>query len=231
MMPRHISQCLVFATLLALAVPILHAQDTPQRLSPARNWGLSFTFYSQFREDYHSLPLRVVNMRGGKLSPNEKFKIEVTGLENRSNKSISYVEFAWYLFDNTDLNKLVDSGKSPLITLTLSPNENRTCEILVVHIEDIPFLQTNPKGTFMLEVGVAKIVYLDGSTWEAAASPGKFVHEKGPCTKSRFRDSDHAGSGFAAGCEARLRLAVADSEGPGLCPSFGLWPGSGHGGA
>jgi hypothetical protein len=179
----RVSRYLVVATLLALTAPLMRAQDASQdgraqRVSPTRNWGLAFTSYSQFREDYDSLPLRIVGTRGGKLSPNEKFRIEVTGLQNRSNKLISYAEFTWYLFDNTDLNHLLDSGKTDPIELTLSPNEARKWGIFVVNIEDIPFLKANPRGTFMLEVGVAKIAYSDGSTWEAAVNPGKFVHEK-----------------------------------------------------
>jgi hypothetical protein len=174
---NRISQFLVFATLLAFNAPLLRAQE-PQPISPKRNWGLAFTRYSQFREDFDSLPLRVVGMRGGKLSPNEKFRIEVTNLENRSNKSISYAEFSWYLFDNTDLNQLFDSGKTDPVEITLPPNEERKWHIFVLNIEDIPFLKNNPKGTFTLEVGVAKITYSDGSTWEPAVSPGKFVHEK-----------------------------------------------------
>ena len=171
----RVSQCLVLAALLAFITPVLVAQDAAQRISPPRNWGLAFTRYSQFREDFDSLPLQVVGVRGGKLSPAEKFRIEVTGVVNRSS-----AEFTWYLFDNTDLNHLRDSGKTSLAELTSSPNEIRKCEIFVVHIEDIPFLKNNPRGTFTLEVGVTKVTYSDGSTWEAAGTPGKFDYSKVP---------------------------------------------------
>ena len=176
---RHIYQLLAVVTLFAFITPLLHAQDAAaQRISPPRNWGLAFTRYSQFREDYDSLPLVVSGIRGGKLSPNEKFKIEVTSLENRTNKPISSVEFSWYLFDNTDLNHLFDSGKTTLVDLTAAPKDPQKLQLFVLNIEDIPFLQTNPRGTFTLEVGIAKIVYTDGLTWESAISPGRFVQEK-----------------------------------------------------
>jgi hypothetical protein len=175
---RHFSFLLALVTLLAFTAPLLRAQD-PQRVSPPRNWGLAFTRYSQFRADYDSLPVRVVHIRGGKLSPHEKFKIEVFGVSNRSNKSVTAAEFTWFLFDNTDLDKAVDSGKTGLTELALPPNEDRNCEILILHIEDIPFLRDkNPQGTFLLEVAVTKVTYSDGSTWEAAGTPGKFDHSK-----------------------------------------------------
>lgn len=172
---RHVNICLVLATLLAFNAPLLRAQDAQR---PVHNWGLAFTRYSQFRADYDSIPLRVVSVRGGKLSAKEKFKIEVSTLANRSDKPITHVEFTWYLFDNTDLDQLFDSGKSSLVELTLGPNEQKDCQIFVLNIEDIPFLKDNPKGKFTLEVGVTKIVYSDGTTWEGAAAPGKFVYEK-----------------------------------------------------
>lgn len=176
---RHISQCLALVTFFAVTTPLPRAQDAPaQRISPARNWGLAFTGYSQFREDYDSMPLRVEGIRGGKLSPNEKFKIEVTVLSNHSNKSVSGAEFTWYLFDNTDRDKVFDSGTTPLIELTISPRADQKREILVVNIEDIPFLKNNPRGTFLLEVGVAKVAFSDGTTWEAGVTPGKFDYAK-----------------------------------------------------
>jgi hypothetical protein len=173
---------LALATLLSFNAPLLRAQNaTAQRVSPPRNWGVAFTRYSEFRVDYDAFPLRVVNTSGGKLGPTEKFKIEVSSLWNRSKKSINAAEFTWYLFDYSDLDKAVDSGKTSLVELSLLPDEERACHILVVQIEDIPFLKDkNPHGGFLLEVGVTKVVYSDGSTWEAAGTPGKFDHSKAP---------------------------------------------------
>ena len=47
-----------------------------------------------------------------------------------------------------------------------------------MNIEDIPFLKNNPHGTFLLEVGVAKVAFSDGTTWEAGVTPGKFDYAK-----------------------------------------------------
>ena len=174
---RHLS-FLALLTVFAFSATITRAQDA-QRISPPRNWGLAYTLYSQFREGYDSLPVTITRLSGGKLSPHEKFKIWVSRLENRSTKAVTHAEFTWYLFDDNDLDKAVDSAKTGLVELALAPNEKRDCEILVLHIEDIPLLRDkNPLGTFRLEVGLTKITYSDGSTWEATGTPGKFVHSK-----------------------------------------------------
>jgi hypothetical protein len=177
---RHVSFAVVLVTLLAFTAPFGRAQDaSAQRVSPARNWGLAFTRYSDFREGADLLPVKVTGISGGKLSPDEKFKIEVTAILNRSLKSVTSAEFTWYLFDNTDLDKAVDSGKTPFSEVALSQNADQSVRILVLYIEDIPYLRDkNPHGTFLLEVAITKVVYDDGSTWEAAGTPGKFDHYK-----------------------------------------------------
>lgn len=175
----NLSFYLVLVALL-VSTAVVRAQDT-QRISPPRNWGLSFTMYSPFREGFDSLPVTVASLRGGKLSPHEKFKIEVTALSNRSGKSVTSAEFTWYLFENDDLDKAVDSGQTGFIDVALLPNEERKCEIIVLYIEDIPLLRDkNPPGVFRLEAGVTKVTYSDGSTWKAAAMPGKVDHSKVP---------------------------------------------------
>ncbi|HXQ69308.1 MAG TPA: hypothetical protein VN844_02425 [Pyrinomonadaceae bacterium] len=176
---RQISFALFLVTLLAFTAPFGRAQNPAQRISPPRNWGLAFTRYSEFRENADSLPVKVTSIRGGKLSPDEKFKIEVSALLNSSRKAVTSTEFTWYLFDNTDLDKVVESGKTPLTEVALSPNATQSVQVLVLYVEDIPYLRDkNPHGTFLLEVAVTKVTYDDGSTWEAAGAPGKFDHSK-----------------------------------------------------
>lgn len=176
---RRINFLLASVTLLVFTAPLIRAQDPAQRLLLPRNWGLAFTRYSEFREGADSLPVKVTGISGGKLSPDEKFKILVSALLNRTRKAVTSAEFTWYLFDNTDLDKAVDSGTTPLTEVGLSPNADQSVRILVLYIEDIPYLRDkNPKGTFLLEVAVTKVVYDDGSTWEAAGFPAKLDHSK-----------------------------------------------------
>ena len=176
-----ITSILALATLLSFNAPLLRAQDaTAQRVSPPRNWGVAFTRYSEFRADYDAFPLRVVNTSGGKRGPTEKFKIEVSSLWNRSQKSITPRSLRG-IYSTIATSIKPSIRKTSLVELSLSPDEERACHILVVQIEDIPFLKDkNPHGGFLLEVGVTKVVYSDGSTWEAAGTPGKFDHSKVP---------------------------------------------------
>lgn len=176
----QISFVIVLVTVLVVTAPFGQAQDSSApRVSPPRNWGLAFTRYSQFREGSDSLPIQVTSIRGGKLSPDEKFRIEVTGLLNSSSKSVTSAEFTWYLFDNVDLDKALDSGKTPTINAELVPNGVQRVQFFILNVEDIPYLKDrNPHGTFLLEVAVTKVIYSDGSTWEAAGFPHKMDYSK-----------------------------------------------------
>jgi len=176
----QISFIVVLVTVLVATAPFGRAQDTAaQRISPPRNWVLSFTRYSEFREGSDSLPIKVTSIRGGKLSPDEKFRIEVMGLLNRSTKSVTSAEFTWYLFDNADLDKALDSGMTPTIKTGLVPDGVQRVQFFILYLEDIPYLKDrNPPGTFLLEVAITKVTYDDGSTWEATGFPHKMDYSK-----------------------------------------------------
>lgn len=171
----------VFTLLPASEVMAQQSSTPPQPL--LRNWGLAFTRYSEQREGYEFLPIQVRGIRGGKLGPQEKFKIVVYSLKNLSPKPVNALKLAWYLFDNNDLNTAVQSGLTPLIKIDLPSNEPRDVDILVVNVEDIPLLRDgNPSASYMLEVGIGEVHYDDGSTWDATALPlpGKFDASKQP---------------------------------------------------
>lgn len=171
----------MLGTLLALNGMRVVAQTADRPQNVTRHWGLGFGAYSPYREDHYSLPLWVIGVGGGKLGPNEKFKIRVYLLGNRSDKSIRTVDLRWYLFNYDDFDKLLDTGITTPIEIHLLPDEERQVDLLVTYLENIPFLRdTNPHGSFFLEVGVGKITYDDGSTWEATANPGKFDYSKAP---------------------------------------------------
>ena len=139
----------------------------------ARNWGVSFGRYNTSRAGYEALPIQVISVPGGKLGPTEKFKIYVSRVKNTTSKAISAVRFNWYLFDSYDLNKLVQTAKTPLYELSINPREEVVVELLVTHVEDIPILRdSNPIGTFHLEVAATEVHYEDGSVWLAKDLPG-----------------------------------------------------------
>jgi hypothetical protein len=139
----------------------------------ARNWGLSYGRYNKSRAGYSELPVQVISLPGGKRGPTEKFKIWVSRLKNNTSKATSAVRFNWYLFDSYDLNRLVQTAKSPLYELSMDPRAEVEVELLVTNVEDIPILRdTNPTGTFHLEVTATEVHYKDGSVWLAKDLPG-----------------------------------------------------------
>ena len=139
----------------------------------ARNWGLSFGRYDMSRAGCSELPVQVISVPGGKLGPTEKFKIYVSRVKNTTSKAISAVRFNWYLFDSYDLNKLVQTAKTPLYELSMNPHAEVVVEVLVTNVEDIPILRdSNPAGTFHLEVAATEVHYEDGSVWLAKDLPG-----------------------------------------------------------
>ena len=139
----------------------------------ARNWGLSFGRYNTSRAGYEELQVQVISAPGGKLGPTEKFKIYVSRIKSNTSKAISAVRFNWYLFDSYDLNRLVQTAKTPLYELSMNPREEVVVELFVTNVEDIPILRdSNPIGTFHLEVAATEVHYEDGSVWLAKDLPG-----------------------------------------------------------
>ena len=91
------------------------------------------------------------------------------------------MRFNWYLFDSYDLNKLVQTAKTPLHELSMNPHEEVVVEVLVTNVEDIPVLrESNPGGTFHLEVAATEVRYEDGSVWLANDLPGSLDLSKLP---------------------------------------------------
>jgi hypothetical protein len=169
-MKRRTLAVLAVAAFLSMTAThkMAQSQTSQQTESPARRWGSAFTRYSDQREGYESLPVRVAGVRGGKLGPEEKTKIEVSALENRSTKPITAAKFSWYLFNMNDLDKVVQTGQTALTNVDLMPKERRRFDIFILYLEDIPLLRDeNPMENFILEVAVTEVHYQDGSMWEA----------------------------------------------------------------
>jgi len=166
----------VFSTIRVTA----QSSSSSERPIQARNWGVSYGRYNPLRAG-NPLPVQVISVPGGKLGPAEKFRIFVSKLKTNSSKAISAVRFDWYLFDSYDLNKLVQTGKTPLYELSMKPLTEIDAEFFVTNVEDIPILRdSNPVGTFHLEVAATEVHYEDGSVWLAKDLPGSLDLSKLP---------------------------------------------------
>jgi len=174
---------LAIASLSLISTSRITSQTTssPEPAIQARNWGISFGRYNTSRAGYGELPVQVINVPGGKRGPTEKFRIYVSRLKNNTSKAISAVRFNWYLFDSYDLNKLVQTAKTPSYELSIEPRAEVVVEVLVTNVEDIPILRdSNPLGKFHLEVAATEVHYEDGSVWLAKDLPGSLDLSKLP---------------------------------------------------
>jgi hypothetical protein len=139
----------------------------------ARNWGFTWGRYDTLRKGYEDIPLRVLNVPGGKLGPNEKFRIFVSKLHNQTDKRVVGARFSWLLFDTRDMNKAVQTAQTDLVNLNIPGNQDADVEIDIVNLEEIRFLEdNNPQGVFHLEVVASEVRYEDGSVWVAENIPG-----------------------------------------------------------
>lgn len=176
MKSRILASIFILAALFTVNAKGILAQTSiaGQFEAPSRNWRLAYNRYHRWRVGYNSLLVEVVNVSGVKLSPAEKFKILVSGLNNRLPKAVKAVKFNWYLFNVKDLNKVVENEQTHLVEVNLAPHEKRNVHIFIVNLEDIPLLRDkNPDGEFRLEVAVTEIHYEDGNVWEAKELPAK----------------------------------------------------------
>jgi len=140
---------------------------------------MSFGRYNPSRDGYSTLPVQVIRESGGKLGPTEKFEIFVSKLKNNTSQSICAVRFSWYLFDSYELNKLVQTANTPLYELSMKPRTEVEVKFHVTNVEDIPILRdTNPIGTFHLEIAATEVHYEDGSVWLAQDLPGSLDLKK-----------------------------------------------------
>ena len=137
-------------------------------------------FYDPNRIGYESLPVKILGAGGGKLTPNEKFKIFASGFKNEAHKNIKAVAFSYYIFKSDNLDVAIDNGKTALIALEIPALEQRMVRIHVVNVDDIPSLAYKPGEEFYLEMAVTDVHYDDGSTWQATELPGKMKRLKTP---------------------------------------------------
>lgn len=144
-----------------------------QSQTPSRYSQFAISFYNELRTGYEMPPVKILRLGGGKLGPNEKLKIGVSLLKNKTEKNIKAVKFKTFIFNRKDLNEVLETVHTPLIALDVPAFTQRECEILILYADDIPLLAYKPGEEFRLEVAVTEVYYDDGSIWEAKKLPGK----------------------------------------------------------
>ncbi|MCM3874046.1 MAG: hypothetical protein ND895_25440 [Pyrinomonadaceae bacterium] len=147
--------------------------QTPPKYSP-----FGYTFYNESRMGYEAPPVQMLRVGGGKRSADEKLKIGVSLLENKSVKSIKAVKFKAFIFRRKALDEALETIETPVVELDIQALAKRECDILILYADDIPLLAYKPSEEFLLEVAVAEVHYDDGTVWEAKNLPGKIDPSK-----------------------------------------------------
>jgi len=123
-------------------------------------------------------PVQMLRLGGGKLGPNEKLKIGVSRLRNKTEKNVRAVKFKAFIFNRKDLDEAVETVLTPVIALDVPALTQRECDILILYADDIPLLAYKPGEEYRLEVTVTEVHYDDGTIWEAKNLPGKLDPSK-----------------------------------------------------
>jgi hypothetical protein len=177
-MSHHPLRCtLSLAGFLALVVNALVA-GVPQSQTPGKYSRFALSYYNESRTGYEAPPVQILRLGGGKLGPNEKLKIGVSLLRNKTEKNIQAAKFKTFIFNRKDLNEVLETVPTPLIALDVPALTQRECDILILYADDIPLLAYKPGEEFRLEVAVTEVYYDDGSIWEAKELPGKLDPSK-----------------------------------------------------
>lgn len=158
---------------------LVKAQN-PESQIPTRYALRTLTPYNFSRIGYESLPVRVVGAGGGKLGPNEKFKLRVSLIRNYTEKNVAAVKITSFIFKFGDQDELAEKRQTALIPLELLAGQSQTVDILVGYVDDIPLLCNNPGHEFSLEMAVTEVHYDDGSIWQATDLPQRRKLPKAP---------------------------------------------------
>jgi hypothetical protein len=159
---------LASVTLVLLMGRAQNVSSDEEQLPPG-DWSLSPGGYTG--PDKDSLPVIVNSVT----STGPKVEVTKVTLINKTTKFVRQVRLQWQVYDRSLVRKKEDpriiliQGRTPRITVDLSPVEERPLEYLVTSFAKIykPLLRDGVlKGKYQMEIMVGQVVYGDGSIWE-----------------------------------------------------------------
>ena len=139
----------------------------------ARNSVFTMMPYDRDRIGYESLPVKLIGLGGGRLSPDEKLKIFASMLKNDASKNVRAVRFRYFVFRADNLDEAIQTDQTEVIPVQLPALEKLKVQIHVVNIDDVSSLAYKQGAKFHLEVAVNEVHYDDGSLWQATDLPAK----------------------------------------------------------
>lgn len=160
----------------------ISGQAQIQNLSAAPPCHYSLRTFAPYhsRLGFESLPIRITSGGGGKLGPNEKFKLHVSGIKNDGDKTVTAVKITFFIFKFDSQDELVESTETAQIPVELMAGELKRVDLLVGYVDDIPLLCNYSGQPFMLEMAITEAQYDDGSVWRATDLPQKQIPASAP---------------------------------------------------
>jgi hypothetical protein len=173
----HIGFILMLA---ACCVPLLEGEAKAQAEPPFNYARLSLTFYSESRQGYKTLPVRVVGASAGRLNASQPFKVFAAALQNDTAKSVSKVKLSYFVFRAGDLGEVLEKGETPLIKIDLHAHQTRNVKIHVFDFEDCWLFKDTSEDHYRIELAVTEVHYADGSIWRGTDLPRKLDPSQHP---------------------------------------------------
>ena len=169
-------------TLFAWLPSLTSRQEFIPNAQTATNCRYSLRTFAPYhsRVGFESLPVRITSGGGGKLGPNEKFRLHVSGIKNDTDKSVTAVKITFFIFRFDKPDQLVHSIETAKIPVELRPGEQKKVDLLVGYVEDIPLLCNGSGQQFDLEMAITEAAYDDGSVWLGSDLPQKRIAAGAP---------------------------------------------------
>ncbi len=171
--------------------------DTQLARLPRGEW--RFSAGPTVRPGHETIPVDVINVT---TDARRGLAVTRVGLKNRSAKTVRAVRLAWDLFEQSDPDRILLHGQTPLLWLPnpLPAGEKVTLEQLIVSFAEIHKSLLAPgsdtlRGDYRLEVSVSEILYEDGSRWTREPDPERSSQPSpkasSPVNKTRIQESGY----------------------------------------
>ena len=169
-------------TLFAWLPSLTSRQEFIPNAQTATNCRYSLRTFSPYhsRVGFESLPVRITSGGGGKLGPNQKFRLHVSGIKNGGDKTVTAIKITFFIFRFDNPDQLVHGTETAQIPVELHPGEQKKVDLLVGYVEDIPLLCNGSGQQFDLEMAITEALYDDGSIWRATDLPQKRIPASAP---------------------------------------------------
>ncbi|MGH9941955.1 MAG: hypothetical protein ACRD9R_06305, partial [Pyrinomonadaceae bacterium] len=134
---------------------------------------------------YESMPVRVISVTTSSV---KGVKISKVGILNQTPKTLVGVRFKWELSTEQSPEKILLSGETPLVGISVSTEEKRAVDFPVFSLGKVSkslLKEGSLKGSYQVVVAVTEILFEDGSSWKwGDSSFSKIKAKTSPASQS-----------------------------------------------